>query len=297
MTTENMKDLESESIEIIREAYANSNNPVMLYSLGKDSSVLLHLAKKAFAPSKLPFPLLHVDTKWKFREMYEFKEKVATETEVITYINPDGDELGINPFISGSDLHTDVMKTQALKKALNIYGYDGILAGARRDEEKSRAKERVFSFRNSDHAWNPKNQRPEIWKIYNTDIKSGESMRIFPLSNWTEVDVWHYIYMENIDLVPLYFAKPRQVVERSGQLIIADDERIPLRKGEKIRTLKVRFRTLGCWPLTAAIESDADTIEKVVQEVIASRHSEREGRLIDSDSIGSMERRKREGYF
>jgi len=293
-----MNTLESEAIEIIRESFSCSINPVMLYSIGKDSSVLLHLALKAFFPSSLPMPLLHVDTTWKFREMYEYRSRVASEKNItlITHINSEGVRQGINPFDSGS-VHTDVMKTQALKQALDENQYDVILAGARRDEEKSRAKERIFSFRSLGHVWDPKNQRPELWNIYNTRIEKGESIRVFPLSNWTEVDIWHYIYNENIEIVPLYFAKVRPVVERDGQLIMVEENRFPLRKGEVVRNLKVRFRTLGCWPLTAAIESDADTIEKVIEETLAAKKSEREGRLIDSDSIGSMERKKREGYF
>ena len=294
-----MKKLESESIEIIREAFESSLNPVTLYSIGKDSSVLLHLIRKAFYPSRVPMPLLHVDTTWKFKEMYEYRSRVANEKGItlITHINSEGVRQGINPFDSGSSVHTDVMKTQALKQALDNGQYDVILAGARRDEEKSRAKERIFSFRNSSHGWDPKNQRPELWNIFNTNINQGESIRVFPLSNWTEVDIWHYIYEENIELVPLYFAKVRPVVERDGQLIMVDDDRFPFRKGETVKHLKVRFRTLGCWPLTAAVESDADTIEKVIEETLAAKGSEREGRLIDSDSIGSMEKKKREGYF
>lgn len=294
-----MNSLESESLEIFREAYASAENPVLLYSIGKDSSVLLHLALKAFYPSAMPMPLLHVDTTWKFQEMYRFRDSLARKmgVKLLTHINADGLAAGVDPFASGSARHTQVMKTEALRQALDHHKYDVILAGARRDEEKSRAKERIFSFRDSNHGWDPKSQRPELWNLYNTDIQRGESIRVFPLSNWTEIDIWQYIYEENIDIVPLYLAKVRPVVERDGQLIMVDDERFPLQKGEKVKNLKVRFRTLGCWPLTAAIESDADTLEKVIEETLSSSGSEREGRLIDKDSVGSMEKKKKEGYF
>lgn len=294
-----MNSLENESLEIFREAYAFAENPVLLYSIGKDSSVLLHLAMKAFYPSAMPMPLLHVDTTWKFQEMYRFRDSLAREkgVKLHTHINADGLAAGVDPFASGTARHTQVMKTEALRQALDHHKYDVILAGARRDEEKSRAKERIFSFRDSNHAWDPKSQRPELWNLYNTDIQRGESIRVFPLSNWTEIDIWQYIYEEDIDIVPLYLAKVRPVVERDGQLIMVDDERFPLQKGEKVKNLKVRFRTLGCWPLTAAIESDADTLEKVIEETLSSSGSEREGRLIDKDSVGSMEKKKREGYF
>jgi sulfate adenylyltransferase subunit 2 len=291
--------LEAESIHIMREVAAEFHNPVMLYSIGKDSSVMLHLAMKAFHPSKPPFPLLHVDTSWKFREMIRFRDDTAKKLglNLIVHINEDGVKRGINPFDSGSSLHTQVMKTESLKQALDKYGFDAAFGGARRDEEKSRAKERVFSFRSANHAWDPKNQRPELWRVYNTRIAKGESIRVFPLSNWTELDIWQYILMEDIPIVPLYFAKKRPVVERDGTLIMVDDERMKLRDGETIEQRLVRFRTLGCYPLTGAIESPADTLEGIVGEMLTARTSERQGRLIDSDEKSSMEKKKKEGYF
>jgi sulfate adenylyltransferase subunit 2 len=294
-----LKRLEAESIHIIREVAAEFRNPVMLYSIGKDSSVMLHLAMKAFYPGKPPFPLLHVDTTWKFREMIAFRDETAARLglKLIVHINEDGVRRGINPFDSGSSLHTQVMKTEALKQALDKYGFDAAFGGARRDEEKSRAKERVFSFRNESHAWDPKNQRPELWRVYNTRVRPGESIRVFPLSNWTELDVWQYVMMENIPIVPLYFAKRRPVVERDGALIMVDDDRMKLRDGEKVQERLVRFRTLGCYPLTGAIESSADTLEAIVTEMFTARTSERQGRLIDSDENASMEKKKKEGYF
>jgi len=291
--------LEAESIHIMREVVAEAENPVMLYSIGKDSAVMLHLAMKAFYPAKPPFPLLHVDTTWKFRDMYEFRDRMAKETgmELIVYVNQEGLTLGINPFTHGSAVHTDVMKTQALKQALDKYGFDAAFGGARRDEEKSRAKERVFSFRSAQHRWDPKNQRPELWRLYNGRKHKGESIRVFPLSNWTELDIWQYIYLNNIPIVPLYFAKERPVVERDGTLIMVDDERMPLRPGEVPTMRWVRFRTLGCYPLTGAIESRADTLPAIIQEMLLTRTSERQGRIIDHDSAGSMEKKKQEGYF
>lgn len=291
--------LEAEAIHIFREVAANFAKPVMLYSVGKDSSVMLHLARKAFYPAPPPFPFLHVDTTWKFKEMIAFRDAQAKahKLDLLVHINAQGVEAGINPFIHGSNVHTDVMKTQALRQALDKYGFDAAFGGARRDEEKSRAKERVFSFRNATHGWDPKNQRPEMWNIYNTRIQPAESIRVFPLSNWTEADIWHYIYQENIPIVPLYFAAPRPVVERDNMLILADDERLQLRKGEKIETRMVRFRTLGCYPLTAAIESQAQTLPQILGEMLLTRTSERQGRLIDRDEAGSMEKKKREGYF
>ncbi len=294
-----LKRLEAESIHIMREVAASFENPVMLYSIGKDSSVMLHLAMKAFYPSKPPFPLMHVDTTWKFREMIAFRDETAKRLglKLIVHINEDGVKRGINPFDSGSALHTQVMKTESLKQALDKYGFDAAFGGARRDEEKSRAKERIFSFRTASHAWDPKNQRPELWRVYNTRVNKGESIRVFPLSNWTELDIWQYIMVENIPIVPLYFAKKRPVVERAGTLIMVDDERMPLKPGEKPKELLVRFRTLGCYPLTGAIESDADTLEGIVSEMLTARTSERQGRLIDSDEKASMEKKKKEGYF
>jgi sulfate adenylyltransferase subunit 2 len=291
--------LESESIHIIREVASEFRNPVMLYSIGKDSSVMLHLAIKAFYPAPLPFPLLHVDTTWKFREMIEFRDETAKRLglNLITHINQEGVRRGINPFDSGSSLHTQVMKTEALKQALDKYGFDAAFGGARRDEEKSRAKERVFSFRAASHAWDPKNQRPELWRVYNTRVQPGESIRVFPLSNWTELDIWQYIMMENIPIVPLYFAKKRPVVERDGTLIMVDDDRMKLRPGEAAQSRLVRFRTLGCYPLTGAIESSADTLEDIVSEMLTARTSERQGRMIDHDENASMEKKKKEGYF
>lgn len=292
-------ELEAQSIEIIREAAATSKNPVMMYSIGKDSSVMLHLARKAFWPAPPPFPLLHVDTTWKFREMIEFRDRMAKESgmELRVHINQAAQQEGISPFVHGSERYTDRMKTEGLKQALDAGGYDLIFGGARRDEEKSRAKERVFSFRAPGHRWDPKAQRPELWNLYNTRINEGETIRVFPLSNWTEADIWQYIASENIPIVPLYFAKERPVVKRSGQWIMVDDERFPLEPGETPQMRLVRFRTLGCYPLTAAMESPADTLEKIIEETLAARSSEREGRLIDHDGSGSMERKKQEGYF
>ena len=283
----------------MREVAAEFANPVMLYSIGKDSSVMLHLAMKAFYPAKPPFPLMHVDTTWKFREMIEFRDQTAKRLglDLIVHINEDGVRRGINPFDSGSSLHTQVMKTESLKQALDKYGFDAAFGGARRDEEKSRAKERIFSFRTAAHAWDPKNQRPELWRDYNTRINKGESIRVFPLSNWTELDIWQYILAENIPIVPLYFAKKRPVVERDGTLIMRDDERMKLKPGETVEDRLVRFRTLGCYPLTGAIESDADSLEGIVTEMFTARTSERQGRLIDGDEKASMEKKKKEGYF
>ena len=291
--------LEAESIHIIREVMAEAENPVMLYSIGKDSTVMLRLAEKAFHPSKPPFPLMHVDTRWKFQDMYKFRDTVAENTgmDLIVHINPDGVEKNINPFDHGSSLHTDVMKTQGLLQALDKYGFDAAFGGARRDEEKSRAKERVFSFRNSAHRWDPKTQRPELWNLYNGRKSPGESMRIFPLSNWTELDVWQYIYKEQMPIVPLYFAAERPVIERDGMLMLVDDDRLKLFPGEKIQTKRVRFRTLGCYPLTGAVESEADDLPKILLELLEARTSERQGRAIDKDSSGSMEKKKQEGYF
>ena len=294
-----LDDLESESIHIFREVMAGFQRPVMLYSIGKDSSVLLHLLRKAFRPARSPIPLLHVDTTWKFREMIAFREQVAAagDVEVLVHINEDGVRQGISPLTHGSTVHTDVMKTAGLKQALDKYGFDAAIGGARRDEEKSRAKERIFSFRNAQHRWDPKSQRPEFWNTYNTHIRKGESVRVFPLSNWTEMDVWLYIQRENIPVVPLYFAKPRPVVERDGALIMVDDERFTLNEGERVQLREVRFRTLGCYPLTGAVESSADTLDKVIDEMGSSRSSERQGRMIDHDPSASMERKKQEGYF
>jgi len=283
----------------MREVAAEFANPVMLYSIGKDSSVMLHLAMKAFYPSKPPFPLLHVDTTWKFREMIRFRDETAERLglKLLVHINEDGVKRGINPFDSGSSLHTQVMKTEGLKQALDKYGFDAAFGGARRDEEKSRAKERIFSFRNANHAWDPKNQRPELWRVYNTRIAKGESIRVFPLSNWTELDIWQYIMMENIPIVPLYYAAKRPVVARDGTLIMVDDGRMKLRDGEEVQSRLVRFRTLGCYPLTGAIESPAASLEEIVAEMFTARTSERQGRLIDGDESASMEKKKREGYF
>ncbi|WP_369601722.1 sulfate adenylyltransferase subunit CysD [Hahella sp. SMD15-11] len=294
-----LKQLEAESIHIIREVAAEFERPVMLYSIGKDSSVMLHLARKAFYPAKPPFPLLHVDTTWKFREMIQFRDETARKygLDLIIHINEEGLRQGVNPFTHGSAKHTDIMKTEALKQALNKYRFDAAFGGARRDEEKSRAKERVYSFRDEHHRWDPKNQRPELWNLYNGKIRKGESIRVFPLSNWTELDIWQYIYLENIDIVPLYFAKERPVVERDGQLIMVDDDRMPLREGETPMMKSVRFRTLGCYPLTAAIESTATTLPEIIQEMLLTTSSERQGRLIDHDQAASMEQKKREGYF
>lgn len=291
--------LEAESIQIMREVVAEADNPAMLYSIGKDSAVMLHLARKAFFPAVPPFPLLHVDTTWKFRDMYTFRERMVRESgmELIVHVNPEGLEKGINPFTHGSAIHTDIMKTQGLKQALDQYGFDAAFGGARRDEEKSRAKERIFSFRTAEHSWDPKNQRPELWRLYNARKHKGESIRVFPLSNWTELDIWQYIYLENIPVVPLYFAAERPVVERDGTLIMVDDERMPLRPGDTPAMRKVRFRTLGCYPLTGAIESEAGTLPAIIQEMLLARTSERQGRIIDHDSAGSMEKKKQEGYF
>lgn len=291
--------LEAESIQIMREVVAEAENPVMLYSVGKDSAVMLHLARKAFAPGPPPFPLLHVDTRWKFRAMYEFRDQMAKDIgmELLVHINPEGVAKDINPFTHGSAIHTDVMKTQGLKMALDKYGFDAAFGGARRDEEKSRAKERVFSFRSAQHRWDPKNQRPELWRLYNTRKHSGESIRVFPLSNWTELDIWQYIYLQQIPIVPLYYSAERPVVERDGTLIMVDDERMPLEAGEVPMLRKVRFRTLGCYPLTGAIESEADTLPAIIQEMLLTNSSERQGRVIDHDSAASMEKKKAEGYF
>ena len=294
-----LRRLEAESIHIIREVVAETRNPVMLYSIGKDSSVMLHVAMKAFYPGKPPFPLLHVDTTWKFREMIAFRDETARRLglDLIVHVNEDGVRRGISPFASGSQVHTQVMKTEALLQALDKGGYDAAFGGARRDEEKSRAKERIFSHRSAAHAWDPRNQRPELWRLFNTRMREGESMRVFPLSNWTELDVWEYVQAEAIPVVPLYFSKVRPVVERSGALIMVDDERMPLEPGETPRPLRVRFRTLGCYPLTGAVESDAETLDDIIAEMRASTTSERQGRLIDTDEAGSMEKKKREGYF
>jgi sulfate adenylyltransferase subunit 2 len=299
LSLSHLQRLEAESIQIIREVAAEAENPVMLYSIGKDSSVMLHLAIKAFYPGTPPFPLLHVDTTWKFREMYEFRDRMAAELgiDLLVHVNQEGLKRGINPFDSGSQVHTDVMKTEALKQALDKYGYDAAFGGARRDEEKSRAKERVFSFRSAQHRWDPKNQRPELWHLYNARKRRGESIRVFPLSNWTELDVWEYIELEDIPVVPLYFAKERPIVRRNGTLLMVDDDRMPLEEGETPEQVKVRFRTLGCYPLTGAVESDAETLEDIVAEMRASRTSEREGRVIDHDAAASMEKKKQEGYF
>jgi sulfate adenylyltransferase subunit 2 len=291
--------LEAESIHIMREAVAESERPVMLYSIGKDSSVMLHLARKAFFPSLPPFPLLHVDTTWKFRQMYEFRDKTAAELgiDLLVHQNPECIERGINPFTHGSAVHTDMWKTQGLKQALDQWGFDVAFGGARRDEEKSRAKERVFSLRSPQHRWDPKQQRPELWRTYNVRRNPGETLRVFPLSNWTELDVWQYIHLEEIPIVPLYFGRPRPVVERDGALIMVDDDRFPLRDGEVPVLRSVRFRTLGCYPLSGAVESTADTLPKVIQEMLLTTTSERQGRVIDHDSAGSMEKKKQEGYF
>ena len=299
MMSEHLKQLEAESIYIFREAVAQSERPVLLYSIGKDSSVLLHLALKAFAPGKLPFPLLHVDTTWKFKEMIQFRDQTAERLglELIVHTNQEGLDQGIGPFSHGSRVHTDVMKTQALRQALDKGQYDGIFGGARRDEEGSRAKERIFSFRNTHHQWDPKGQRPELWQLYNGRLQPGESMRIFPLSNWTELDVWLYILQEQIPVVPLYFAKERPVVERQGTWLMVDDERMPLEPGERPQNRMIRFRTLGCYPLTGGIDSTAQSVEELLEEMLQSRSSERQGRLIDQDQAGSMEKKKREGYF
>jgi len=291
--------LEAEAIHIMREVVAEAENPVMLYSVGKDSSVMLHLAMKAFHPSKPPFPIMHIDTMWKFSEMIEFRDKMAEDLglDLIVHINPEGQEMGMNPFVHGSAVHTDVMKTQGLKQALDAHGFDVAFGGARRDEEKSRAKERIFSFRTNDHRWDPKRQRPELWNVYNSRKAQGESIRVFPLSNWTELDIWQYIHLENIPIVPLYLSKERPVVERDGVLVLVDDDRIPLEEGEEPMMKMVRFRTLGCYPLTGAVESEADTLPQVIQEMLLTTTSERQGRVIDFDSSASMEKKKKEGYF
>ena len=294
-----LKQLEAESIHIIREVVAEFDNPVMMYSVGKDSAVMLHLALKAFAPAKLPFPLLHVDTLWKFKEMIEFRDKRAKEEgfELLVHTNPDGIEMNISPFTHGSAVHTDIMKTQGLKQALNKYKFDAVFGGARRDEEKSRAIERIYSFRDKNHRWDPKNQRPELWNIYNARVHKDESIRVFPLSNWTELDIWQYIYLEQIPIVPLYFAASRPVVLKDGVKIMVDDERMPIGPDDVIKEEMVRFRTLGCYPLTGAVNSTATTLEEIIKEMLLSRTSERQGRVIDNDSAGSMEKKKIEGYF
>ena len=294
-----LKQLEAESIHIIREVVAEFDNPVMMYSVGKDSAVMLHLALKAFAPAKLPFPLLHVDTLWKFKEMIAFRDQRAKEEgfELLVHTNPDGIAQGIGPFTHGSAVHTDIMKTQGLKQALNKYKFDAVFGGARRDEEKSRAKERIYSFRDKNHRWDPKNQRPELWNIYNARVHKDESIRVFPLSNWTELDIWQYIYLEQIPIVPLYFAAKRPVVLKDGVKIMVDDERMPIGPDDVIKEEMVRFRTLGCYPLTGAVNSTATTLEEIIKEMLLSRTSERQGRVIDNDSAGSMEKKKIEGYF
>jgi sulfate adenylyltransferase subunit 2 len=294
-----LQQLEAEAIHIMREVVAECAHPVMLYSIGKDSSVMLHLAMKAFHPAQPPFPLLHVDTTWKFREMIAFRDATAERLglDLIVHVNQEGVALGVGPFTHGSSLHTEIMKTAALKQALDKYGFDAAFGGARRDEEKSRAKERIFSFRAVGHRWDPRQQRPELWRLYNTKISKGESIRVFPLSNWTELDVWQYIYTQGIPVVPLYFAKLRQVVERDGMLIMVDDDRLPLEPGEVPQMRKVRFRTLGCYPLTGAIESDAETVGDIVEEMLTTHLSERQGRVIDYDATASMEKKKRDGYF
>jgi len=299
MSLSHLQRLEAESIQIMREVIAEAEKPVMLYSIGKDSSVMLHLARKAFFPAVPPFPLMHVDTTWKFRDMYIMRERMAKESgmELIVYKNPDAVAQNINPFTHGSAVHTDIWKTQGLKQALDKYGFDAAFGGARRDEEKSRAKERVFSFRTAQHRWDPKNQRPELWRLYNARKHRGESIRVFPLSNWTELDIWQYLYLEKVPIVPLYYSKLRPVVERDGALIMVDDERMPLLPGEKPMMKKVRFRTLGCYPLTGAVESNAETLAEVIHEIAGARTSEREGRVIDHDAPSSMEAKKQEGYF
>lgn len=294
-----LKQLEAESIHIIREVAAEFDNPVMLYSVGKDSAVMLHLAQKAFHPGKPPFPLMHVDTTWKFKEMIQFRDQMAEKLgwDLIVHTNQEGVEMGVGPFTHGSAKHTDIMKTAALKQALDKHGFDAAFGGARRDEEKSRAKERVYSFRDKNHRWDPKNQRPELWNIYNSRVNRGESIRVFPLSNWTELDIWQYIHLESIPIVPLYFAAKRPVVERDGTLIMVDDDRMPIEDGEEIQEKMVRFRTLGCYPLTGAVESEATTLPEIIQEMLLTTTSERQGRVIDHDSSGSMEKKKQEGYF
>ena len=299
MKLSHIEKLESESIHIIREVVAEFENPVMLYSIGKDSSVMLHLAQKAFAPNKIPFKFMHIDTTWKFKEMISFRDEVSKkyELDLLVHINKDGVKDKIGPISHGSKIHTDIMKTQALKQALDKHKFDAAFGGARRDEEKSRAKERIFSFRDKNHRWDPKNQKPELWNLFNTKINKDESVRVFPLSNWTEIDVWQYIYQEKIELVPLYFAKTRPIVKRDNMLIMVDDHRLEIKQNEKIEQKKVRFRTLGCYPLTAAVVSSATTVEEIIIELLESKFSERQGRLIDNDQIGSMEKKKQEGYF
>jgi sulfate adenylyltransferase subunit 2 len=299
MNLTHLQKLEAESIHIMREVAAEFDNPVMLYSVGKDSAVLLHLARKAFAPGKIPFPLLHVDTGWKFKEMIEFRDEMAAEYdfELLVHKNPEGVAMGVGPFTHGSAKHTDIMKTQGLKQALDKYGFDAAFGGARRDEEKSRAKERVYSFRDKNHRWDPKSQRPELWNVYNGKVNKGESIRVFPLSNWTELDIWQYVYLEGIKIVPLYLAEKRPVVERDGTLIMVDDDRMPIEDGEEVMMKSVRFRTLGCYPLTGAVESTAATLPEIIQEMLLTKTSERQGRVIDHDSSGSMEKKKMEGYF
>ena len=299
MNLSHIEKLESESIHIIREVAAEFENPVMLYSIGKDSSVMLHLAQKAFAPNKIPFKFMHIDTTWKFREMIIFREEVVKKykLDLIVHINQDGVRDKISPIVHGSKIHTDIMKTQALKQALDNYRFDAAFGGARRDEEKSRAKERIFSFRDKSHRWDPKNQKPELWNLFNTKINKDESVRVFPLSNWTEIDVWQYIYQEKIPIVPLYFAKIRPIIKRDNMLIMVDDDRLEIKQSEKIEQIKVRFRTLGCYPLTAAVESAASSVEEIISELLDTKFSERQGRLIDNDQIGSMEKKKQDGYF
>ena len=299
MNLTHLQKLEAESIHIMREVAAEFDNPVMLYSVGKDSAVLLHLARKAFAPGKIPFPLLHVDTNWKFKEMIEFRDEMVKEYgfELLVHKNPEGMAMNVGPFTHGSAKHTDIMKTQGLKQALDHHGFDAAFGGARRDEEKSRAKERVYSFRDKNHRWDPKSQRPELWNIYNGKVNKGESIRVFPLSNWTELDIWQYIYLESIKIVPLYLAAKRPVVERDGSLIMVDDDRMPIEEGEEVQMKSVRFRTLGCYPLTGAVESEAATLPEIIQEMLLTKTSERQGRVIDHDSSGSMEKKKMEGYF
>ena len=299
MKLSHIEKLESESIHIIREVVAEFENPVMLYSIGKDSSVMLHLAQKAFAPNKIPFKLMHIDTTWKFKEMIFFREETAKNynLDLLVHINEEGARDKISPITHGSKIHTDIMKTQALKQALDKYRFDAAFGGARRDEEKSRSKERIFSFRDKSHRWDPKNQKPELWNLFNTKINKDESVRVFPLSNWTEIDVWQYIYQEKIPIVPLYFAKTRPIIKRDNMLIMVDDDRLELNQNEKIEQIKVRFRTLGCYPLTAAVESSASSVEEIIIELLETKYSERQGRLIDNDQIGSMEKKKQEGYF
>ena len=299
MKLSHIEKLESESIHIMREVVAEFENPVMLYSIGKDSSVMLHLAKKAFAPNKIPFKFMHIDTTWKFREMISFRDEVSKkyELDLLVHINKDGVRDKIGPISHGSKIHTDIMKTQALKQALDKYKFDAAFGGARRDEEKSRAKERIFSFRDKNHRWDPKNQKPELWSLFNTKINKDESVRVFPLSNWTEIDVWQYIYQEKMKIVPLYFAKTRPIIKRDNMLIMVDDHRLEVKPNEKIEQKQVRFRTLGCYPLTAAVESSATSVEEIIIELLESKFSERQGRLIDNDQIGSMEKKKQEGYF